>query len=184
MTVPNGRTQLHQKDPMLEDVVKYGMILLAIYALPAMLVAALLSWGIQRTRRPLLFWGSALVVGAVSVFCVYTFGHPQEVATIYTRVILHQLLNFKGWDWSALWNAVRPMWLESLPLAPFVGLMLLMSSTKPIERELRDQVRARGKRVEQAAERARKRTSDRVPEVIHEHIVLGVPIYDPDGHER
>ena len=173
----------YQRDPMMEDVVKYGMVVLAIYALPAMLLAALLFQGIRRTRHQVLAWGSALVVGVVGIFCVYAFGHPQVVALAYTYAIIHQIRSLTGqWDWLVPWNVARPMWLESLPLAPFVGFVLSMSSTKSVEQQLRGQVKAKARQVEQAAERARKRTSGRtrIPEVLHEKIVLGIPIYDPE----
>lgn len=178
---PN-QTQAQQQDPMMRDIIWYAMIAGTIYALPAIFLSAIMFQIIRRLRRPWLYWGIVLLIGAISAYYVYMFRHPQLAIVTYTSEIIREVLHIQL-SLPHLWATAAPVWLDSLPIAPFIGVLVyVFNNNRSVAGQLREQVRQQHRAKSQRATQAKKRTSTpaNVPDVLEKSIVLGVPIVEPE----
>jgi hypothetical protein len=178
-------------DPFWMLVLSLVFLSLAIWGLPAILIAFLaqrLLAKLLHWRLSLLFW---LVAAIVSVFLLlhqFQTGFQammgRELALYVLEVKQHQM-NVSRWNLHLLWSATWPMWVQTLVGFPLAGLWFEVSthaSPRDVLSQLQRKERQQKRHTSRAQSHARKRTRrpERLPDSIGGMMVIGVPINEKE----
>lgn len=156
-----------------------GVVLALVLALPALVIglalhrlAARRSWGIPS-------WFVPTCMGGGLVCYLYAHGLDRMVATQlegYALAIKLHGVVVARWALLRLWSETWPVWLRTLPAAPFVALRREMEASGHggAARFLNRQERARQRRLARSKSigKRRARRTCRIPDAAEGHMVV------------
>jgi hypothetical protein len=162
------------------------ILALAIWALPAMLIALAAQRYLVRNlhwRLSFLLWFATSMISLFIIYQQYQISlQPMmsRVLGLYIAQSLQHHANFLQWNIRMLWPATWSMWLHTLIAIPIAGLWYEVSyqATGNVTRMLRQNEQHRQNRAQRSQQQAKRRANrpDRLPDEAGGMMVMGVPI--------
>jgi MFS family permease len=176
MASSNYRGNSGQADP-LASLIPFLIGILLIFACFGMLVGALLARIIGRRPWSLYAWVALGVLGAIATLYVYYDADLVHVLMLQVRTA-YATLSHLHFNVTLLWSVTWPVWLRTLCIAPFVGIVLTLFRPSSPENQLLAPVRQLQARLSRSSRRAGRKTRrpEKVPDQVDGQAVLGVPI--------
>jgi hypothetical protein len=187
---PSQQSNL-SSDPFWMLVLSIVFLVLAIWGLPALLIALL----VQRVLAKLLHWKLSLLLWLVSTIVgVFLLLHQYQTglqAMMIRELALYVLeakryqMDFAHWHLRLLWGVTWPMWVRTLVGVPLAGLWFEVSAhsgPQDVLKQLQRKERQQKRHTFRAQVHARKRTRrpERLPDSINGMMVIGVPINEKE----
>ncbi len=134
---------------------------------------------IGRRTWSLYAWVPLGLVGAATGYYVYRDGSLVHAMVIQIVTALREFEHLQV-NLGTLWIVTLPVWLRTLCIAPFVGIVQVLFQSKSAEDQLLDPLRQLQVRWQRTAGRAKRRVRNprKVPDQIDGFGVLGVPMED------
>lgn len=176
MASRNVRGNNKERDP-LAGLIPIVIGILLIFACFGMFAGALLARLIGRRAWSLYVWLPLGLLGALAALYVYYDAGLLRVLALQIRTASITLSHLQ-FNVGLLWSVTWPVWLRTLCLAPFIGIVLVLTQRQSPENQLLapiHQLQARLVRASRAALRKTRRP-EKIPDQVEEQAVLGVPI--------
>lgn len=176
MASSNAHGNSSERNP-LTSLIPVVIGVLLVIACFGMFAGALLARLIGRRPWSLYVWIPLGLLGALAALYVYYDAALVQVMALQIRTA-YTTLSHLQFNAGLLWSVTWPVWLRTLCIAPFVGIVLVFSQRQSPENQLLAPIRqlqARLVRAKRAAWRKTRRPG-KVPDQVDGQAVLGVPI--------
>lgn len=165
-----------ERDPLV-GLIPIIIGILLILACFGMFAGALLARLIGRRAWSLYAWLPLGLLGALATLYVYYKAALVQVMALQIRTA-YMTLSHLQFNVGLLWSVTWPVWLRTLCIAPFVGLVLVLTQRQSPENQLLAPIHQLQARLLRASRRAWRKTRrpEKVPDELDGQAVLGVPI--------
>jgi hypothetical protein len=176
MHQPHRREQNGQ-DPLIVIVLAVCFLLV----LPCVLIVLLTRRLPRHLIERQVFWPLVAIVGTVCVAFFLLIAYPfRSIHDQLISLLIEVIREARQGSWSILRLLVdlRPIWLESLLMAPGVAFLVHLFTPQNAELRLLASRQQRAADIRAASKRVERRmTIKRLPERVREHMVLGLPVH-------
>jgi hypothetical protein len=163
-------------DPLVQMINLITLVIVLITP-PGVILAAIFNQHVKRQQRQPLYWTAALLIGAAGILIDMLFLHVQKDFVNYAIIIISQIEQLQ-FQFNQFWPSAWPVWLECLPLAPYVAALQALGHRSPAEITIQQKIQGEKSQRQKLADQAHKQlTHQSIPEAIHQKIVLGAPIH-------